>query len=254
MIKISVVSYTNSIPFIYGLDKLKKEFSIDISLDYPSLCADKLMNNQVDIGLVPVAIIPELKNARIISDYCIGADGAVSSVLLVSNSPVDRIKNIYLDYQSKTSISLCRILASEFWNIKPKYLQAGEHYIQELKSNEAAVVIGDRAFEAARKFKHVVDLSLEWKKYTGLPFVFACWVTTNNDLSKEFLKSFNDNMAFGIENREKAISIVSKSSDKDFLTNYVNRFISYNLDENKQKALETFWHLMSKYQHNSILF
>jgi len=253
MIKISVVSYTNSIPFIYGLDKLKNEFSIDISLDYPSICADKLINNQVDIGLVPVAIIPELKNAQIISDFCIGADGAVSSVLLVSNSPINNINTIYLDYQSKTSINLCRILANEFWNISPKFIHANENYLDELNSNEAAVVIGDRAFEAARKFKHVVDLSLEWKKHTGLPFVFACWVTTNKNLSEFFLNAFNEKMAFGVENREKAISIVSKSSDKDFLINYVNRFISYNLDENKRKALETFWHLMSKYQHSSIL-
>jgi len=254
MIKISVVSYTNSIPFIYGLDKLKKEFPIDISLDYPSLCAEKLKNNQVDIGLIPVAIIPELNDAQIISDYCIGADGAVSSVLLVSNSTIHEIDSIYLDYQSKTSINLCRVLAGEFWHVNPKFVNAGENYLKELKDNDAAVVIGDRAFEATRNFKHVVDLSLEWKKYTNLPFVFACWVTTNKNLSYEFLKAFNDNMMFGVENREKAISIVSKSSDKDFLTNYVNRFISYNLDENKQKALETFWHLMSKYQHNSILF
>ena len=36
--------------------------SIDLQLNYPSLCAEKLLNNEVDIALVPVAIIPQLKN------------------------------------------------------------------------------------------------------------------------------------------------------------------------------------------------
>ena len=57
-------------------------------LDIPTDCATKLAEGTIDIGLVPVSIIPELKNARIISDHCIAADGVVNSVLLLSNVPL----------------------------------------------------------------------------------------------------------------------------------------------------------------------
>ena len=65
-IKISAVSYTNTLPFIYGLENSKIINHIELSKDIPSVCAKKLISNKVDIGLVPVAIIPKLNNYEII--------------------------------------------------------------------------------------------------------------------------------------------------------------------------------------------
>jgi chorismate dehydratase len=70
--KVSAVSYLNTIPFIYGLKQSKLMDTIDLHLDYPAICADKLINGEVDIALVPVVVIPQLENAYIISDYCFG--------------------------------------------------------------------------------------------------------------------------------------------------------------------------------------
>ena len=61
MIKISAVSYLNTIPFIYGLKQSKLIHTIDLQLDYPSICADKLINGDVDLALVPVVVIPRLQ-------------------------------------------------------------------------------------------------------------------------------------------------------------------------------------------------
>ena len=58
MIRISAVSYLNTIPFIYGLKQSELIDNIDLRLDYPSVCADKLINNEVDLALVPVVVIP----------------------------------------------------------------------------------------------------------------------------------------------------------------------------------------------------
>ena len=111
--KVSAVSYLNTIPFIYGLKNSPIFDQIELSLDYPALCADKLLNNQVDIGLIPVATIPKIKNAQIISDYCIGSDGKVDTVCLYSNVPILEIESIALDYQSRTSIELLKLLLNE---------------------------------------------------------------------------------------------------------------------------------------------
>ena len=96
MLKISAVSYLNTIPFIHGLKQSELIHNIDLQLDYPSICADKLINGEVDLALVPVAIIPTLKEAHIISDYCIGADGAVDTVCLYSDVPITEIEIIGL--------------------------------------------------------------------------------------------------------------------------------------------------------------
>ena len=49
MLKVSAVSYLNSVPFIYGLKQSELIHNIDLQLDYPSICADKLINGNVNI-------------------------------------------------------------------------------------------------------------------------------------------------------------------------------------------------------------
>jgi chorismate dehydratase len=117
MIRISAVSYLNTYPFIYGLERSELINECNITTDVPAICAQKLLNNEVDIGLVPVAIIPQLNSYRIISDYCIGAIGKVHTVLLLSKIPLPEIKNIYLDNESFSSVGLSIISFSKFFVI-----------------------------------------------------------------------------------------------------------------------------------------
>ena len=190
-IKVSCVSYLNSRPFIYGLQNSDIKNEIELSTDTPAECADKVENGLVDIGLAPVAILSEMEEYRIISNYCIGADGEVGSVLLLSDVPLDEIENIFLDYQSRTSVMLAQILAEKFWNIKPHFIESKENYESLIGNTTAGIVIGDRTFQMKEKFKYIYDLSAEWKKFTQLPFVFACWIA-NKELDRSFVKRFND--------------------------------------------------------------
>ncbi|MBA3972463.1 MAG: menaquinone biosynthesis protein, partial [Bacteroidetes bacterium] len=174
-IKISVVSYLNSKPFIYGLKHSSLMDQIDLELDIPAVCAQKLKERKVDIGLVPIAILPELTEKYIISDYCIGAVGKVASVMLYSDVPLEEIKFVLLDYQSRTSVALVKVLAKKFWKIKPEWINAGVDYENKISGSMAAVIIGDRTFGLNDKYRYAYDLAEEWQKFTGLPFVFACW-------------------------------------------------------------------------------
>ena len=70
-VKITAVSYLNTKPLLYGLLQSEVAKQIDLSLDIPAVCAQKLLNQEADLGLVPVAIIPELDTPHIISDFCI---------------------------------------------------------------------------------------------------------------------------------------------------------------------------------------
>jgi chorismate dehydratase len=237
-IKISAVSYLNTKPFLWGINKtgIIEKFGLEINTDLPSECARKLLNGEADIGLVPVAVLPDLKDYQIISDYCIGADGPVNTVMLYSQVPLNQIDKIYLDYQSRSSVTLVRVLAKEYWKIMPEFIPASQGFETQIKGRNAGVVIGDRTFSMNGNFPFEWDLAAEWKKMTGLPFVFACWVA-NQKLPDDFIAAFNDALKMGLENISE---VTANLDDKEMLQEYFTRYISYNFDQEKKKALELF--------------
>ena len=238
--KLSVVSYLNTLPFIYGLKQSELDKKLDISLDIPSACADKLLSNKIDIGLVPIVVLKQMQNAHIVSDFCIGADGAVDTVCLFSDVSIEEIESIFLDYQSKSSVELLKILLKEYWQVSPKLIKAKANYEKQIKEEKAGLIIGDRGFQYQNKFKYVYDLSAIWKLHTGLPFVFACWVA-NKEIDEKFISQFNKALKFGVNNIEKSIkSLAATYSHCINPTDYLNNKISYHLDEEKIKGMELF--------------
>ena len=240
MLKISAVSYLNTVPFIHGLKQSELIHNIDLQLDYPSICADKLINGIVDLALVPVAVIPKLLQAHIISDYCIGANGAVDTVCLYSDVPITEIESIALDYQSRTSVALLKILLKEYWQLNPELKKADVGFEENIKGKHAALVIGDRAFALNDKHAYIYDLSAIWKEMTGLPFVFAAWVA-NKKLPQDFIIAFNKALEKGLSDIDTAL--VLEGANYPNCTNpedYLNNKISYNLDAEKQKGMELF--------------
>ena len=142
-VRISLVSYLNSRPFLYGLRHSTLARSIELQLDNPAVCADKLTQGSVDIGLVPAAILPKLPDYQIVSEYCIGAFGPVESVLLVSDVPLESISSVLLDYQSRTSVSLVRILAEQLWHITPEWHPATPGFEAKIVDPETGQDLGD---------------------------------------------------------------------------------------------------------------
>lgn len=240
MVKISCVSYLNSKPFIYGLQNSEIIKEIDMHLDIPAVCAQKFDDKLVDIGLVPVAALRGIDEYRIISDYCIGADGEVGSVVLASDVPLHHIQNILLDYQSRTSVILAQILAEKYWKIKPLFHDTRQNYESIIGGTTAGIIIGDRTFALKSNFKYIYDLAHEWKLFTNLPFVFACWVA-NKELNPNFVKRFNKALRFGLMNSETVISEYVKETGADVnVKDYLENKISYALDDRKKFAMELF--------------
>ncbi len=240
--KISIVSYFNTLPFRYGLKNAAISSQIDLQEDIPSICAQKLKFNQVEIGLVPVALLSELDTYKIITDFCIGANGKVDSVKLYSQVPLNEIKTVILDYQSKSSVTLTKVLDKFFWKTNFQFKDAVPGYEQFISGNTAAVVIGDRTFSLNGTYLYEYDLAEEWKKFTDLPFVFAAWVTTS-EVNSNFIQAFNDALKTGVNNINKALSestfnFPSKFNPEDYLKNKID----YNLDDKKRIALELFLH------------
>jgi chorismate dehydratase len=237
-IKVGIVSYLNTRPLIYGLQLPPISQEIELIEAYPSRLADMLVNNEIDLGLIPVAAIPSLPEYHIIGDYCIGAEGEVASVCLFSEVPVEKITKVYLDYQSRSSVALLKWLIREYWGIHPELVETNdENYRDEIKGTFAGLVIGDRALQQRKRSTFIYDLGAEWRFVTGLPFVFAAWVS-NKELKTEFIEQFNNANSLGLEHLD---AIIRQYPFPDYdLKKYYHFHISYRLDEKKKKGMDLF--------------
>tara|TARA_B100000963_G_scaffold246701_1_gene216020 strand:- start:295 stop:1044 length:750 start_codon:yes stop_codon:yes gene_type:complete len=242
MINVVAVSYLNTLPFIYGILNNKDLMSqINLRLEYPSKCSDLLKSGEVDLGLIPIIELLDMPYSEIIGEYCIGAEGKVKTVMLYSNCPLNEISSIALDYQSRTSVMLVKILAKNFWKIDVEFFDADEDYIDGIFNKNAGLVIGDRTFNLKDSFLYQYDLAEEWFKYTNQPFVFACWVA-NKPLSVEFKQQFNNALKYGVDNKSLVVDQNTKNTNID-LYRYFSEYISWDFDSQKQAALKKFFSL-----------
>ncbi|MEO6613237.1 MAG: menaquinone biosynthesis protein [Chitinophagaceae bacterium] len=241
-IKVGIVNYLNTKPLVYGLERSPVRDRIELIGDYPSRLAQMLMDNEIDVGLIPVAVLPKLAEYHIVGNYCIGTEGEIASVALFSEVPMDEIKKVYLDYQSRTSVALLRYLMKEYWGISPEIVESvDEDYRKEIKGTTAGLVIGDRAFEQRKISTFIYDLGSEWRSITGLPFVFAAWVSTK-PLPEDFIKLFDAANAMGLGHIDE---IVAEASFGLYdLKKYYTLHLSYILDDKKRKSLQKFLELI----------
>ena len=240
--KITAVSYLNTIPFVYGL-KHADNLRAELTLAPPADCARNYIEGKADIALLPAAVVPTLKDATVITDYCIGAVGAVRTVTVMSNHPITAVKRIWLDAHSRTSVQLCGYLAKHKWHIQPEWLHMGDYSrVEKPEEGDAFLLIGDKVFGYEGRFAYVYDLAIEWHEATKLPFAFAVWVARKgvpNEVTDELQRA----LTFGVEHTWEAITESPyMGSDNGIIAyEYLTRNIDFILDEEKHRALKKFW-------------
>lgn len=237
-IRVSAVSYYNTRPFLYGLEHGPLAGQLDISLDIPSEGARKLRDAEVQLGLVPVGILDQVPEAEIISPWCIGCDGPVRTVCLYAEQPLEKLDRILLDYHSVTSVRLMDLLLREYWHCSPELVPAEPGFREQIGGSCGGLVIGDRSIGLESRFPYVYDLGEAWKKWTGMPFVFAVWVSTRR-LPDDFIQQFNDSLAMGLEHLEEVIHSLPPIPHFD-PKSYYREAIQYGFDAEKQVAMERF--------------
>jgi len=240
--RVSIVSYTNALPFLQGIEDSGLEEVIELSQDHPAKCAEKLLLDKVDIGLVPIYSVLSLPHPYILSNYCISAQKQVRTVSLFSELPVEKINTVYLDYQSMTSIRLIKILMEEYWKKNVVWKETSPGFEDRvIKGDSGAVIIGDRNFIYEKRYRYKYDLAEAWQSLTGLPMVFACWVA-NKKQDTLFLKKFNQALEDGIGNIKTAAkkSSLSLPVNEKELTYYLNNNIDYILDHEKKQSIRLF--------------
>jgi len=228
---------------LYGIEHSDIINEIELSSDYPAILAGKLQQGEIDMALLPVAAIPHINGAHIVSDYGIASDGNVVSVAIFSQVPITEITTVYLDYQSRTSVRLAQLLLERYWKQEVVYKPATEHYIDYINGTTAGVIIGDRALKQLHNFEYVYDLSAAWKAHTGLDFVFAAWVA-NKEIPAEFTARFNAANAAGLTHID---TVIEQNPFPWYdLKTYYHDNIKYLLDDSKRKGLAAFLEMIEK--------
>lgn len=241
-IRVGAVSYLNTKPLLFGIEQDPVREEISLITDYPARIADMLLKDEIDIGLIPVAMVLRMKEHHINTRFCIGCDGPVASVCLFSEVPVEEIKTVVLDYQSRTSVALAQLLFKNHWKGAPGFKPAGPDFLNEIQGTTAAVVIGDRALRQRAISPFVYDLGEAWKEMTGLPFVFAAWIS-NKILDPGWVNRFDRGNALGVKSIPAVIEQIGESFFN--LNDYYTRYLSYTLDDQKKKGLALFLQMLS---------
>lgn len=234
MYKIALVEYLNSIPFVKSIEQSGLKDQLTIIKANPKECANLFRNGEVDIALLPIGAIQDDPEIQIITDYCIGCEGAVRTVCIYSDLPFDQITSIREDSESRTSNLLIKVLNEHHWSKKQNISIVPFDAVAE-----ASLLIGDKALMAEKKYKYVLDLGLAWKKLTGLPFVFAVWVCRPT-VDPIFIKELNGIFKDFLETEDLFSKLQLSDDSISNLKQYFEKNISYQLDDTKKTAMKLF--------------
>lgn len=234
-----LVNYLNTLPFLEGL---RARFGDEVSLElaHPANCALSFFNGRADYGLVPVGALLANPGWRLAASYGIACDGAVDTVCLYGEAPLETWETVHLDYQSRTSVLLAEYLLREFWRSDARLLPARPGFESDLAGNEGALIIGDRAIEASARYPFKYDLGHFWKEMTGLPFVFAAWVGREGEEDPAFEAALHEALALGLHRIEDIVRQERHRYPAFDLEDYYRRAIRYQLDERALQGMRLF--------------
>ena len=159
-LRLGRISYVNMAPVFYRLDAEMEEIQ-----GVPTELNRRLLAGDLDVA--PISSIEYARHAdrlRLLPRLCVGSEGAVDSIQLVSRKPLEQVRTVAVTPESATSVVLTKVLLPE-----AVHVPLGDEA-------DAKLLIGDAALKSAFEdpTPHY-DLGRLWLERTGLPMVFAVW-------------------------------------------------------------------------------
>ena len=260
--RISASSYSNTAPlvwsFLYGSNHGKVEIILD---NAPARSAELLSQGRVDAALVPVIASQSIPGVKLIPNVCVGAKERVRSVCLVTRGgELEDVRSVSLDTSSRTSVVLTKIIFREFLGFEPEWRPADPNIDAMLSESDAALLIGDPALSIAERGmrnaesnqkskienRKSFDLAELWRRYTGLGFVFAMWMTTRESCEIDFAASRDE----GLSHIPEIAANYSPQTGLEIptLVEYLSQNISYSIEPSMQKGLELYLELAHRHK------
>ena len=244
----------NTKPLIYPLLNEEIQTDIALSVDVPSRIAALLSKGELEVGLIP--IIEYFRANPLDTSYCILPDiaiashGSVKSIQLFSRVPIPEIRRIGLDTNSRTSITLLKILLAEKYRISPAFTTCRptvnpKTVLQDRQDPtfDAILLIGDSALRHLDSAEYSMDLGEAWYQLTGLPFVYACWVARTEAQLSNLPTVLVESKVRGIARIPEIAQIESRKLGlpEELCSHYLRHHIKYDLGESEIEGLELFY-------------
>ncbi len=270
-LRISIVEYLNTAPLVWGFAEGPLVGKYNLSFAMPSQCAEALRQGHVDVAIIPSIEYQRIEDLVAIPDIAIAAKGEVRSILVVAKRPIEMAKSIALDTSSRSSAALVRLLAQEYWKIKPEYIDAAPDPSEMLKRADAALVIGDPALRMALKMDalsgkvpsneqccqgdpdempvpgfetiFVYDIAHQWREMTGKPCVLAIWAGRRQIMTPEVVADFQASKRYGMERIRDIAEAAAIKLDLPprALERYLTENIHFELDSEYLEGLQLYF-------------
>jgi cyclic dehypoxanthinyl futalosine synthase len=243
-LRVAAVGYLNARPLIEGLDREPASGRIVLECATPAEVARRVSEEEADVALMPVAAAASIGDLRLVRGCAIGARGAVRSVVIAGERPIDELDEIAVDLSSRTSVVLARLLLRARKGREPRLIGCSpREAIAAVSGTRGALVIGDPALDIEGRFPHVLDLGRAWFEHTGLPFVFAAWWGRPGAVSADEERMLLAAKADGLA-RCDAIAddyAVRSGLAVPSLRAYLRDAIRYELGDDERRGLERFY-------------
>lgn len=235
MYRFLVLPYANALPLIHYIPEVHP--GAELQYRTPRWSLEALLRGRVDAALIPVIDLFTRPELQMVPDMGICSDGNVTSVLLQCRRPLREVETIELDPDSRTSNVLTCVLIRDHFGLSRRVT-----YTSNGNGWAARVCIGDRAL-CAEPVPETYDLSGEWKKMTGLPFVFAVWAIRRSDSHREeILRILHSAKQMGCRSRPALATICSQRLGlaEHRCYDYLTSCIHYDLGPKEQEGMERF--------------
>ncbi len=242
-IRVVAADFLNSLPLTI---EMAEDDMFEFEYVVPSEGARRMMEKEAEIALLPVAAVAEIGGLEIVPGPCIGANGRVESVVIVSESPIDSIERLYVDDASRTSVVLAKIFLDSVGKGDLPFIRLSGHKIPEhVGGTDAGLLIADIAFQKSKRFKYRHDLADAWKRLTGEPFVFAVWAAQPGVLTPDLVERINRRFWDGIARKHQIIDAWSAEhgSPRAEVADYLDERIQFNLNKPAWYGMQEFFRI-----------
>jgi chorismate dehydratase len=244
-LRVGCLPYLNAKPLIHDFAAVWPEASLYLAV--PRDLAHMLDEGQLDIALV--STVHQLHHGyRGVQNIGLVSDGPVRSVLLHSRVPLEEVEKVALLQDSLTSCALTKVILEEFYGRRPQYRAYHLPVEQGLFLGEAALTIGDPAYFVRPPARYLFDLGEEWRKATGLPFVYARWLVAEHVDLEVATSLFAEMKRRGCAEIDPIVADSPQTADlgAEFVRDYLTKCIRYDVGPRELEGLEAFFNLVER--------
>lgn len=253
VVRLGAVSFLNTKPLT---EELVNDPRFEVRFAVPSLLAGMLERGEVDAALVPVIdLVRGERRLSIVSDGCIGCDGATLTVRVFSRVDPADVRVLHVDVDSHSSAALATIVWRERFGrtleLVPIDARQAGATADGFRDCQAVLLIGDKVIRppaGLEVFSTQVDLGAAWKSMTGLPFVFAVWACRGPHVASWLGNALSEARDRGVA---RAAEIAEREGPRagwpvDLARRYLTEYLTFTMTARHRDGLRRFLELAEK--------